>query len=374
MSTRVNNPFSVNSYLGADYFCDREKELERLDSAIYNGANVTFISPRRMGKTGLIRHFFAQNQGKNTNCLYVDLDGTSCMNDFVRVFSETLLQTSISWPQRMMKNVIRMLSVLRPTMTPNPLTGELSWSVSVEPNQDIPTLQSIFSYLESSGKPCIVAFDEFQTIANYTEKNVEATLRSYIQHMRNVHFIFAGSQRHIMSEMFLSPKHPFYRSTDLLTLDAIPKEKYYEFAARHISSIRQKFAESDFDYLYDKFEGHTWYLQCVLNKLYANRVAPTTENINLMIRQIVTENASSYLAFCQLLPKNQVELLRAVAKSGEVSEISNMEFIQANSLSAPSTVRAAAKSLVNKEFLYLNLGKYTVYDRFFALWLLNCNR
>ena len=369
MSTHVTNPFSVNSYLGPDYFCDRENELKTLELAMNNGCNLTFISPRRMGKTGLIKHFFAKTPASNAHCLYVDLDGTTCMKDFIKVFSETLLQTSISWPQRVMKDLVRGLAKLRPTMTPNPLTGELSWSVSIEPNTEVNTLLSIFDYLESSSKRCFVAFDEFQTIANYTEKNVEATLRSYIQHMHNVNFIFAGSQRHIMSEMFISPKRPFYNSTQMMTLNAIPREKYYEFASRHISTIRQKFTETDFDYLYNRFQGHTWYLQCVLNRLYANRIAPTTDNINLMVRQIVTENASSYMTFCRLLPKNQVDLLRAVARNGEVTEISNMNFIQENCLPAPSSVRAAAKSLVDKEFLYLDSGKYTVYDRFFSLWL-----
>lgn len=91
--------------------------------------------------------------------------------------------------------------------------------------------------------------------------------------------------------MFLSPNRPFFSSTQQMSLGAIPKKEYYDFAARHLDKINKKLTEGDFDYLYDKFQGHTWYIQTILNKLYANRIAPNSGNINEMIRLTIDENA-----------------------------------------------------------------------------------
>ena len=85
------NPFSVLAYLGGDYFCDRENETKRLVEALKNGRNVTLISPRRMGKTGLIKHVFEQIDPKEALCLYVDLDQTTCMTDMVKAFGEVVM-------------------------------------------------------------------------------------------------------------------------------------------------------------------------------------------------------------------------------------------------------------------------------------------
>ena len=91
------------------------------------------------------------------------------------------------------------------------------------------TLDEIFVYLAKADKPCIIAIDEFQQIAKYPEKNIEALLRTHIQKISNCHFIFAGSERHMMQNMFVSASRPFYHSADILELSAIPDEKYIPF-------------------------------------------------------------------------------------------------------------------------------------------------
>ncbi|MBF4213444.1 ATP-binding protein, partial [Pseudomonas donghuensis] len=77
-------------------------------------------------------------------------------------------------------------------------------TVDVSPTEEESTLKEIFDYLGSSEKRCYIAIDEFQQIAEYPEKGVEALLRSYIQFLPNVNFIFAGSKQHVMQEMFTS--------------------------------------------------------------------------------------------------------------------------------------------------------------------------
>ena len=373
MTTKNNefNPFSISTYLGKDYFCDREHEVETLTSALYNMRNVTLISPRKMGKTGLIRHFFASLPQKDIVTLYVDLDGTGCLNDLIRVMSEALLSQTFTLTQKIANEIKAVLSGIRPTLTPNTITGEMVWSVSVEPTTEQATLSTLFKYLESLSRPCYVAFDEFQNVAAYQEKNVEALLRSHIQHLKNVHFIFAGSQRHLMTEMFASPKRPFFQSTQMMPLSPIEEEQYAAFAEHHLKKNKLSLNKEDFHYYYDRLHGHTWYIQSILNRLYSLGLDYTTANVQRVISEIIAENRNTYLLFASLLTRNQVELLKAVAHEGSIKEISSKDFVQKYRLGAPSSVRNAAKILVDKEFLMEENGLYSVYDRFMSLWLAN---
>ena len=370
-ASEVFNPFSITSYLGKEYFCDRVKELDTLQSALYNMRNVTLVSPRKMGKTGLLRHLFASVPQNEVITLYVDLDGTACLKDFIKVFSEALLNQTFSVTQKIASGLKSVLSGIRPTLTPNSLTGEMSWSVSVEPYTEQSSLSSLFQYLESLSRPCYVALDEFQRIVDYPEKNMEALLRSHIQHLTNVHFVFAGSQRHLMSEMFASPARPFFQSTQMMTLSAINEEQYATFARHHLAKAGISFSKEGFHSLYEMLHGHTWYIQCLLNRLYSYRLNLDTSNIQKVIGEIVEENKNTYILFSTLLTRNQVELLRAIAHEGNVTEVSAKDFIQQYSLGASSSVRNAAKQLIDKEFLMEENGTYSVYDRFLSLWLAN---
>ena len=108
-------------------------------------------------------------------------------------------------------------------------------------------------------------------MAEYPEKGTEALLRSYIQFLPNVKFIFSGSRQHLMSEIFLSAKRPFYQSTQIMSLNAVDKDTYYQFANAHFKKNEFTVSAECFDAIYTQFEGHTWYVQAVLNRLYEYR-------------------------------------------------------------------------------------------------------
>lgn len=127
------------------------------------------------------------------------------------------------------EKTIAFFSALRPVLSMDPLTGEPSVSITIEPSQEDITIRSIFNYLNESGKEVYIAIDEFQQIAEYPEKGTEALLRSYIQFAQHVHFIFSGSKHHLMAEIFGSPKHPFYQSTEMMGLKPLDCSIYYDF-------------------------------------------------------------------------------------------------------------------------------------------------
>lgn len=368
----VFNPFSIASYAGPEYFCDREEETNELTGALANGRNVTLISPRRVGKTGLIHHFFRSLNPKEVQCYYVDLYSTSNLQEFTKLFAQEVLTKRITpFSEQVWSEITHFFGALRPVFSADPISGMPQCTIDIQPQREEWTLQQIFAYLEKFATPCYVAFDEFQTIAEYPDVKMEALLRTYIQQLHNVHFIFSGSKKHIMAEMFSSPKRPFYRSTQMMHIDVIDEQVYYAFAAKHLSAHGQHMDEDTFHDLYTLVDGYTWNIQSLLNRLYQSGVEKIDYNRVLMtLNQILQEEMPSYQMICRLVTDRQLKVLRAVAKEGMVKEPGSNVFLQKHQLGAYSTVRSAVQNLMEKELLYQNDdGAYVVYEKFFALWL-----
>ena len=293
-----------------------------------------------MGKTGLIHHVFRNMQEDNdVKCFYVDLYQTDSLELLVKKLADTM-------------------------------TGEPGFKVDVEPGQGEYSLSEIFAYMEQSDYRCFVAFDEFQTIAGYADKNVEALLRSYIQRLTNVNFIFSGSQRHVLENMFASASRPFYQSTQMMPLGTIDKSAYYAFSSDMMRNNGQSIDEETFDYLYTKLSSHTWYVHTLLNRLYETGIETIDKaTVDDILADILLENEGTFQTFLRLVTPIQAKVLHAVAAEGTIKEIQGKAFLTKYQLGAASTVKTAVKSLVEKELLLDNNGEYQIYDRFFGLWL-----
>ena len=368
---KPQNPFLLSGYISPEYFCDREEETKKLVSALRNGRNITLISPRRMGKTGLIRHAFhiIEREGYE-HCYLVDLYQTDSLTGLVAKLAKTVLGTLDTGSSRFLKTVGAFFKSLRPVLTVDPQTGEPGVSIDIQPSYAEQSLEEILTYMENSGKQCFVAFDEFQRVAEYEDSQIEAMLRSHIQHLNNVHFVFSGSQRHVLENMFTSASRPFYQSTQLMNLGSIETESYCRFADSKLRKHNQQLDPQAFFHTYDSLMGHTWYIQFLLNRLYENGASVIDNSIiDKTLHEIASENEATFQTLLRLITPAQRKLLKAVAKEGEATEINSKNFLSHNHLGAASTVHAAAKSLVEKELLIENKGKYSVYDRFLAIYL-----
>ena len=371
-SRRIANPFLVYGYEGPHYFCDREEETRKLVSALENGRNVTLAAPRRIGKTGLIHNVFHQvrNSGDDIICIYVDIFPTRCLADFVHLLGKAVFEAVQSQGEQLLSKVMTLLGSCRPAISIDPLTGSPNFSIDIAPSMEEKTLSDIFDCLEKSDTPVYIAIDEFQQVAYYPESGTEAMLRSRIQFMHNVHFIFSGSQQHLIYEMFLSAKRPFYNSTQIMTLTTIPMESYYKFAESLFAEGGRTIDETQFKFIYDSFEGHTWYVQTILNRLYESGGDVTErEQVTDAIRTIVRENTMVYQNTIAMLPDKQLQVLKALAKEGKTATPNKGSFIQKYSLKAASSVSSALTSLVDKELVYRSQEGYSVYDRFMEIWL-----
>jgi AAA+ ATPase superfamily predicted ATPase len=369
---KLRNPFVCEGYKGSDYFCDRTVETENVISNLDNGRNLTLVSPRKIGKTGLIMHAFncIKQQKKNAVCIYVDIFHTQNQYEFVQMLGRAIVQERLLDVRNPMDKVLAFFSSWRPTISFDPLTGSPTVSVNIEHSNTEHTLKSIFDYLSHSGREVYLAIDEFQAITNYPEKGTEALLRSHIQFLQDVHFIFSGSKQHLMYEIFGSPERPFYQSTAMLSLQPIHQEIYYDFAARFFKEKNGSLSAEVFSSLYDLFEGYTWYVQSVLNRLYEleNNITDS-QQVSEAILGILADKAVQYEMLLSFLTENQLRLLKSVAREGVVAQPQGNSFIQKYSLSSASGVKKALTLLEEKDLVYHTPRGYIVYDRFLDLWL-----
>ena len=372
MAKELNNPFVVYGYKGKDYFCDRETETEKIIQGLNNERNITLIAPRRIGKTGLIHHAFSQIRQLQPDvcCIYFDILATKTIEQFVQLMARNVLGRLDSPTQNALHKVQDFFSAFRPTMTFDAVTGVPTFSLDIAKSKEQQSLQRIFEYLAQSERRCYIAIDEFQQITKYPDADTEALLRSFIQFVPNVYFIFAGSQQHMMSDIFLSPERPLYQGAQMITIKEIDESAYYAFASRHFSKQKQLLPESVFHYLYNKVEGQTWYIQATLNRVYSNMHGDITEqDINVAIQELIDEEEVAFENYYAGLTTNQAALISAIASEQHVKYPMAQAFIAKYRLPALSSIKTALESLLDSQFIYQYHGNYIVYDRFFAMWL-----
>ena len=366
----VDNPFITYGYESAEYFCDRNEETNTLTSLLVNGNHVALISPRRMGKTGLLRHCFAQSQMQEKyNIFLIDIYATKNLQDFVFQMGRSIV---LRLKTRGRDAIDRFLSFVTSLRTGISFDGQgnASWNLGVgEIKTPSFTLEEIFNYLKESDKRCIVAIDEFQAIADYPEQNVEEMLRTYVQDCRNAVFVFSGSQKHMMSEMFSSPARPFYQSTSMMFLKPVALPEYEAFAKRHFEKAKKHIADGVVKAIYERFEGTTWYLQKVLNQLFATSDNVEVDDVDKAVTQIIMQNEEAYKDTLFQLTVRQRDLLVAIGHEGKASRITGMQFVKRHHLSSASSVQKAAQILVEKQLLTHQQGVYEIYDKFLSEWL-----
>lgn len=367
------NPFVISGYEGARYFCDRKQEVAQLQQEIANGNNVALVATRRMGKSGLIHHYFNQpNIQEQYYTFFIDIYDTQSLRELLQKLSREILTRLKPYGARALQLFWDTMRSLQPGISFSPM-GEPSFNVQVGDIQEgDATLEEIFRYLELADKPCLVAIDEFQQINTFPEKNIEAKLRTYVQQCHNAQFIFAGSQRHTMSAMFMNASRPFYQSVSVMHLGSIDMASYDVFAKKLFAEGGRNLSDGVTDAVYALSKGVTWYTQKLFNTMYAATPPSETcdaEQVEEALEYILKTQSYSYEEILFRLPEKQKMVLIALAKNGPTKSITSAAFVKKYSLQSASTVQSAMRGLLEKDFVTLEQGIYSVYDLFMGYWL-----
>ncbi len=369
------NPFITIGYVSKDYFCDREYELKHLLKNAENNLNTTLISARRFGKSALIFRLFEElEQKKDHVCIFTDIYASQNLKDFTETLALAVVK---KFPEKrgFGKRFFDFLKSVRPMITYDVLTGQPEVHFEfVRPKDCEQTLKGIFNLLDEQKINALVAIDEFQQVANYPEENAEALLRTIIQTLKHTRFVFSGSNKHLMAEIFNTVKRPFFSSTQMIGLNAIPHEQYGDFIRQKFEERKREIDDEAVDFILSWTLLHTYYTQIICNKAFARKEKRITVD---MVKQVCEEQLTlqhtTYIQYRNLLSHVQWKLLIAIAKEGRLYTPQAKDFLLKYKIGAASSAKKALDALLEKEMIYatddISTTFYRVYDVFLLRWL-----
>ena len=334
-----------------------------------------------MGKTGLIFRLFDElaHQKAEFTAIYVDIYASRNLADLVRMLSESVMK---HYPptSSLGKRFWDFIKGFRPTISFDAITGspEIGFTYAND-LEKVQTLQGILKFLDEQNQPIVLAIDEFQQIREYPEVNTEALLRTAIQQLRNITFIFCGSKKHMMIDMFSCAGNPFYASTAFLTLGSINEDTYREFIIRLFEKARRSIDREAVDFILTWTRRHTFYTQTLCHQIFATgQDVVGIKEVERVCGSILVSNQDVYLQFRQMMTRAQWNFLIAVAKENDVKQITSAAFLQKYGIGSASSARRLLTSLLEKEMLIENTTlagtTYTLYDVFMMRWMENVER
>lgn len=368
------NPFVVSGKIPPEYFCDRVEEAAQLEKSLRNQLNVVLTSARRMGKTSLVDFVFDKPEiSENYITIVVDILHTTTFREFIMALGAAVFENVATRSKKLRKQFVTLLKSLSASFGYDPILNVPTFDIRLGDLQNPEfTMGEIFSYLESVDKRCLVVIDEFQQITYYPEKNVEALLRTHIQKLKNANFVFSGSKRRLMDEMFFSSKRPFYQSAKNLPLEPIDKGVYLDFAMSNFKNANKNITEEAFSHVYDTFWGVTFYIQRIMKDAFAETKADDTCDLNLvknLIEDYIDENDSRLREQLSYISESQKELLYAIHSEGQVQSITSAEFNKKHRLRSPSSTQSAALKLLEYDLITRKEKIYSLSDPLLKLWL-----
>lgn len=372
----MENPFIIKSYESKNLFCDREEELQMMLRNCVNHTDMTLISQRRMGKTGLILRLFDElrDTRPDIHTIYLDIFATRTIDDFIKMMAEAAMR-SFKSQTTIGDKLLSFIKSLRPQFTFDSITGEPQLQIAYQSAHEKEyTLRGLFEFLDSQQEHIVIAIDEFQQICDYPEKNMEALLRTYVQQTHNMTFIFCGSKRHIMANIFANEKRPFYNSTVLMSLDKISEVSYSSFIRRLLTERQRSVDDDALQFILEWTRRHTYYTQQLCHTIYANGSAQINiEDVKQACIQLMKQGEAVFLQYRQMLTEKQWNFLIAVAKEGCVRQITSASFLKRHKVGTPSVSKRLAESLCEKGLLndesQIDGTIYSVADVYLSRWM-----
>jgi len=376
----MDNPFVYGEVVPSAAFIDRVVELDRLVRDLAEGQKVFLISPRRYGKSSLIRQALSTMSRRGALTIEVTVSSFSSYVAFLEGYARALVAAETRWDRARgwLKEAIRSARTeIRYTPGESPL-GSLTVSFpSVKSERDVSRLaQDVFALpgrlAEARGRKVVVALDEFQAIAEFNGGSVEHAMRAAVQHQREVGYVFAGSEPSLMERM-LSPKRPFYKAGPVMRLEKIAAD---EFAA----AIDTRFRRSGFKpedglgdaivelagnlpYDVQRLAHETW------DEVHASSgKRATLEHLHQALSRLLREQETMFEALWQHLTLAQRAVLRAVVIESGHSVLSE-DVRTRHRLGGTSTVQAALNALVRDDVISRDGKRYTVVDSLLREWV-----
>jgi len=373
----MENPFVYGKVARGESFADRETEIEELMADIQSGQNVIIFSPRRYGKTSLILEVLDRVKKEGILVVYLDLFKVTSEEGFIAAYGKEVAKLQSGG----IRTVLQKLRELLPRLLPKVVLKSENAGVEVEfdpRNERAPLLDDLFEAVativtKSSGRAAVV-FDEFQEIAGWDPAGkVERQMRAHFQLHSNISYIFMGSKRHLMQEIFQNKNRPFYRFGKYFPLQKIPRDAFSAFIQDRFGESGVQVAPSAIEAILNTTEDHPYYTQLLCHILWnggrEERIVAEGD-VQQAVRQIFLREAHAFHDLWDMLPLKARQLLVALAKEGRSqAQLYSSNFLQKHGLGSASSVQRAVSRLMTEEILEKANGGYQFTDVFFRQWI-----
>lgn len=369
----IDNPFLTKSYISPEYFCDREEETKELLKAIKAGRDMILYGKRKMGKSALIKHVF-HKLGKKAITVWIDLLPSQNFDDMLSLTASAVLD-AYEDNENMGKKLWDGMKKLRPTVSYDDLSGTPSVSFDISDQQArINTFSELITLLSKTSKKVVIAFDEFQQITHYPEKNIEEYLRTLLQSLPNVSVIFSGSDQQMLIQMFEHIDRPFYEFGQYMRLGPIEADKYVEFIQDHFKKKKKKIETAEIYEILEWCNYRTMNVQILANRLFSNGKRTIHKvDIEDMKETILKEKEDIYYTLRRVVSKGQWKVIEAFALEGKVYEPYGKTFMKKHRFTNSSTIRKVVKYCLQRGLLYQgndgDKSYFEIDDVFLRRWI-----
>ena len=352
-------------------FTDRKKETRRLKQDFENGQNVILISPRRMGKTSLVRKVQTLVD-KDIVTVYMDIYDCRNEYEFYNKFAAELLKQTAGKAEAVMKNIKEFLVRLSPTISfgPDP-NNEFSLSLGITSKNYSPEeiLQLPERMAEKMGKHIVVCIDEFQQIGEFPDSlKVQKKMRGIWQLQSNASYCLFGSKKHLLANLFQSKKMPFYQFGDILFLQPIPTEDWIPFISQKFEEKNMSISDAIIEKICSTVQSQSSYVQQLAWNVMLNTTKKADEaTLETAIEDLLNQNSLLFLQQIENLTAYQMNFLKAVAK-GVHTDFTSKEVLSTYDLGSKSNVARIKSVLTQKELIEKTPVGIVLTDPVFELW------
>lgn len=364
--------FIYGKAVEGENFTDRVKETKRLKLDFENGINVILISPRRMGKSSIIKKVKAEIDNPQIKIVYMDIYDCRSEYDFYNRFASTLVKQTATKSEQIVENIKRFLVRLTPkiSFSPEPLS-ELSVSLGITPQNYQPEeiLQLPELIAQEQGVQLVVCIDEFQQIGEFTNSlSVQKRLRGVWQYQRNVSYCLFGSKKHLMTKLFQSRKMPFYQFGEMMYLDKIPTADWVSFIQSRFESQSKKISEELARRICETVDNHSSYVQQLAwNVLAETEIETTEQDFNNGVQALLAQCSGLFEQQIKGLSSYQMNFIRAIC-NGVCSDFGSKSVLEEYDLGSKSNISRIKAALLNRELIAEERGAVSLEDPVFRMW------
>ena len=369
----MKSPFQYGTLVDKENFVNRVEERKQLKELLGSGINVMLISPRRWGKSSLVKVAMDElmHEDKQVRVCYIDAFSIKTESEFYRIFAREVIACAASTLEKRLEDVRHFLKTVSPSITlkstpTDTMSFDLTFELEERDVMEILKLPEKIAIAKSIR--LIVCIDEFQQLAQLSGyRDLEGKMRSVWQKQQQVSYCFYGSKRHMMLDIFNNSSNPFYRFGQVLFLQKIKKEEWVPFIVNAFKRTNKEISKEQAEQLCDIVKCHSWYLQQLCYFVWSGTSDKVTdETIEMRTRQLIDTNMPMFMNDTENLTAAQTAMLRAVA-NGEY-RFNSIPVVRKYELGSAQTITRNKRMLTERDFIEKEGELYVFSDPVFELW------